>query len=79
VPPAWCEAHYVVPNAEGGPSTVANGTLLCGPHHRDFTRLDYTCRMIDGYPHWIAPAWIDPTGTPTRNSAHDPPHHRPGT
>ena len=42
VSPAWCQAHHVVPFAEGGPTCVDNGTLLCGAHHREFQRLGYT-------------------------------------
>lgn len=69
-PPAWCQAHHVVDAACGGPTTVSNGTLVCGPHHRDFARLGYRCVMIGGRPHWIAPTWIDPAQTPVRNHAH---------
>ena len=70
VPPAWCEAHHVVEFTAGGPTSVDNGALLCGMHHREFARLGYECAMLDGAPHWIAPAWIDPSQTPTRNTAH---------
>jgi len=70
VPPAWCEAHHVIEASAGGATSVANGTLLCGMHHREFARLGYRCVMLDGIPHWIAPAWIDPSRTPTRNTAH---------
>src|SRR5437762_2047264 len=59
-PPLWCQAHHVVDHADGGPTSVANGTLLCGPHHRDHARLGWKGVMIDGVPHWIPPPWIDP-------------------
>jgi hypothetical protein len=72
VPAAWCEAHHVVGFVLGGPTSVENGTLLCGHHHRMFERLGYHCVMIDGIPHWIPPRWIDREGTPRRNTAHDP-------
>jgi hypothetical protein len=71
VPPAWCEAHHVIEAAGGGPTSVNNGTLLCGAHHRDFGRLGYRCMMLGGIPHWIAPDWVDPQRTPHRNTAHD--------
>ena len=70
MPPAWCQAHHVRDHAADGPTTTDNGTLLCGHHHREFARLGYTCTMIDGRPHWTAPAWLDPTQTPTVNTAH---------
>lgn len=32
-PPGWCDAHHIVHWANGGPTSVANGALLCGRHH----------------------------------------------
>jgi hypothetical protein len=32
-PPSWCEAHHAIPWKKGGPTDVANGTLLCRFHH----------------------------------------------
>jgi hypothetical protein len=31
-PPGWCEAHHIRHWANGGPTTLANGVLLCGAH-----------------------------------------------
>lgn len=70
--PMWCEAHHVIDHARGGPTSLANGALVCAYHHREFARLGYRCVMLGGAPHWIAPAWIDPTQTPQRNTAHGP-------
>jgi hypothetical protein len=33
VPPQWCDAHHVTHWADGGPTDLANGALLCGRHH----------------------------------------------
>lgn len=33
-PPSWCEAHHDQPWAEGGPTDVEHGRLLCFHHHR---------------------------------------------
>ena len=33
-PAAWCHAHHDTPWAQGGPTSVANGRLLCPFHHR---------------------------------------------
>ncbi len=32
-PPSWTEAHHAIPHSRGGPTTVANGILLCRFHH----------------------------------------------
>ncbi|GAB4000104.1 HNH endonuclease signature motif containing protein [Nocardioides marmoraquaticus] len=34
VPAAKCHAHHDTPWSEGGDTSLANGRLLCGPHHR---------------------------------------------
>jgi len=71
-PPAWCQAHHVTDFALTRRTCVDDGTLLCGFHHREHPALGWTCRMIDGVPHWTAPTWIDPEQTPRRNRMHDP-------
>lgn len=35
MPPAWCEAHHVIPWLAGGPTDIANGILLCSYHHHE--------------------------------------------
>ncbi|HJQ43036.1 MAG TPA: DUF222 domain-containing protein [Jatrophihabitantaceae bacterium] len=72
MPPALCEAHHIVEWATGGRTSVDNGTLLCPGHHRDLPKLGYRCVMLDGVPHWIAPAWLDHDQQPRRNTAHHP-------
>lgn len=32
-PPAWCDAHHILPWAEGGPTDLGNLRLLCRRHH----------------------------------------------
>ena len=34
VPAAWCHAHHKTPWSRGGKTSVTDGTLLCGRHHR---------------------------------------------
>ena len=34
VPPSMCHAHHDLPFSKDGPTSVANGRLLCGHHHR---------------------------------------------
>jgi hypothetical protein len=71
-PPQWTEAHHVIEYADGGPTTVSNGCLLCGHHHRTFEQMGWHVRMQDGLPTWTRPVWIDPEQKPIRNRRHDP-------
>jgi hypothetical protein len=66
-PPEWCQRHHIVAWADGGTTDVDNLTLLCHSHHRDFESAGWECRLIDGLPTWIPPAWIDTARTPRRN------------
>ncbi len=70
-PPGWCQAHHVIGWIDGGTTDLDNLTLVCGFHHREFTKRGWNCQMINALPHWIPPAFIDPDRTPRRNTAHD--------
>ena len=59
-PPARCQAHHITDYALTRRTTVADGTLLCGFHHREHPTLGWVCQMINGIPHWTPPRWIDP-------------------
>jgi hypothetical protein len=37
-PAAWCDIHHKVHWADGGPTSISNGILLCGRHHRHHHR-----------------------------------------
>lgn len=71
-PPLWCQAHHITDYALGGPTTIDNGTLLCGYHHREHEKMGWTCHITDGHPTWTPPPWIDPHQTPRHNQAHTP-------
>ncbi|SHH49668.1 HNH endonuclease, partial [Jatrophihabitans endophyticus] len=73
VPPAWTQAHHITDHARGGPTTIANGTLVCGHHHRTHTRQGWRSVMTDGRPAWLPPPWLDPKQRPRTN-----PRTRPG-
>jgi hypothetical protein len=71
--PAWCDTHHIIEHAHGGPTRIANGTLLCRYHHHHHERLGWTCRTRNGRPEWTPPRWFDPTQRPRTNTAHVPP------
>lgn len=72
-PPWLCQAHHITDWAFGGKTSITNGTLLCGYHHREFARLGWACQVINQQPHWTPPTWWDPAQKPLINTAHDPP------
>jgi Domain of unknown function (DUF222) len=71
-PATWCEAHHFREWADSGPTDLDNLGLVCGYHHGQFERLGWRGVMIDGVPHWVPPAYRDPTRTPRRNQLHTP-------
>jgi hypothetical protein len=77
-PAAWAQRHHVIPWHLGGTTDLDNLALVCGYHHRGFEALGWQCVMLDGLPHWIPPAWIDPARRPMRNTVHDDPRSRAG-
>ncbi len=57
-----------MPWSKGGLTTVANGVLLCGYHHRHLHQGTWHVRTAkDGHPEFIPPEWIDKHRNPLRN------------
>jgi hypothetical protein len=58
-PPTWSHAHHLTPYGRngrpGGPTSEANGTLLCGQHHRFVHSAGWTGTLIDGRVRWRPP------------------------
>jgi hypothetical protein len=70
-PPRWCDAHHIRHWADGGPTTLDNGVLLCGHHHRVIHHEDWQVRLgSDRMPEFIPPAYIDRDRRPRRNTYH---------
>jgi uncharacterized protein DUF222/HNH endonuclease len=60
-PPAWTHAHHIVAWYRGGTTTLDNGVLLCGHHHRLIHKRAWTVAIADdGLPDFTPPDWIDP-------------------
>src|SRR5690606_23017891 len=67
-PPGWCESHHIVPWARGGPTTIENGVLLCGAHHRLMHHSEWEVRLgPDRKPEFMPPTSVDPRREPRRN------------
>ncbi|HET8583246.1 MAG TPA: HNH endonuclease signature motif containing protein, partial [Jatrophihabitans sp.] len=71
-PPRLCQAHHLIPWQDGGPTSVDNGTLICGYHHREHERLGWRAQLINGHVGWIPPKWLDKDQQPRFNDAHHP-------
>lgn len=68
-PPGWCDAHHIVPWADGGKTDLNNLTLACGLHHHLIDKSDWYARMLhDGRPAWVPPPSIDVERRPILHS-----------
>jgi hypothetical protein len=47
-PAPWCDVHHLIRFRHGGPTSVDNGALLCGRHHRYVHALGLTGRVATG-------------------------------
>jgi Domain of unknown function (DUF222) len=71
--PRWCDAHHILSWWAGGVTSLANGVLLCGWHHRLIHRGEWTVQLApDGLPEFLPPAWIDQQRRPRRNPRPEP-------
>jgi hypothetical protein len=70
-PPRWCESHHLSHWADGGNTDLDNLVLLCGHHHGQIHRGDWTVQMAaDRLPEFTPPAYVDQTRRPRRNMFH---------
>lgn len=68
-PCGWCEGHHIIAWLKGGRTTLDNGVLLCGHHHRLVHRDEWRVRMADDrLPEFVPPDYIDPRQEPLRNT-----------
>lgn len=51
-PPPWCDTHHLTPFSAGGATSVMNGGLLCGRHHRLVHAQGHVGHLRDGAVHW---------------------------
>jgi hypothetical protein len=63
----WCDTHHLTAFGRGGPTSEANGVLLCGRHHRFVHAKTWKGRIVDGHVVWRPP---DP-GSTERGNAYD--------
>ncbi len=70
-PPVWCEIHHVEGWIKTGRTSVDQGALLCTKHHQNLDFNGWVGVMINGRPHYIPPASLDPDQIPRRNTLFD--------
>lgn len=69
-PPGWCETHHITSWANGGDTTIENGVLLCGYHHRHIHNSNW---RIETNPRDKHPDFYPPGKTvPIRNTRYQP-------
>lgn len=59
-PPAHCHAHHIHYHAAGGPTTLANMTLLCGHHHRLVHHTNWAVHIEHNRPRFTPPGYRRP-------------------
>jgi hypothetical protein len=64
------EVHHLTDWAHGGSTDLDALALACGYHNNEAPRQDWYAVMINGIPHWVPPAHIDPDRKPQRNRVH---------
>nr|WP_238362224.1 HNH endonuclease signature motif containing protein [Actinopolymorpha pittospori] len=66
-PEKWCHAHHLIHWADGGPTDVRNGVLICPTHHHLIHHDNWQVRMSNhGHPEYIPPPWTNPRQHPLR-------------
>ncbi|NLC98486.1 MAG: DUF222 domain-containing protein [Actinomycetales bacterium] len=69
-PPGWCETHHITSWANGGDTTIENGVLLCGYHHRHIHNSNWRIETNprDKHPDFYPPG----KSVPIRNTRYQP-------
>lgn len=77
-PARWCDVHHVIAWWNGGATSLGNGVLLCGYHHRLYDDQIWQIRFAaDATPESIPPDWLDRQRRPIRHTRYLE-HRRPG-
>lgn len=69
-PPGWCESHHITSWSDGGGTSLENGVLLCGFHHRT---IHTTTWRVEVNPRDKLPDFYEPgTDRAIRNTRYRP-------
>jgi hypothetical protein len=76
-PATWCDAHHIKHWADGGPTNLTNGALLCNRHHHVVHRDRTTAQITPDGVHWdTTPGSYDTALRETADGGHGPPDDR---
>jgi len=59
-PASWCEVHHIKPWQDGGETSLRNCLMLCKACHRLIHHAGWDVTLVDGWPEFHPPGWIDP-------------------
>jgi hypothetical protein len=65
-----CDSHHIKEWHQGGETRLSNLVMLCGRHHRLIHNSDWEVAIVDKYPEFVPPSYVDPARRPRRNTMH---------
>jgi hypothetical protein len=71
-PGSACDSHHVLHWLGGGLTQLDNLVLLCPHHHRLVHHSDWAITMVNGFPEFIPPEYVDPLRRPRYNALRRP-------
>lgn len=69
-PPRWCHGHHVRHWVDGGESSVDSAVLLCGFHHRLIHRGEWEVWIVNRFPVFVPPSYVDEKREPIPGGYH---------
>ena len=69
IPATWCDAHHIRHWADGGPTNLSNGTLLCNRHHHVVHRDRLTAEITPDGVEWDPTPGSDDPAPPDEQAA----------
>jgi hypothetical protein len=66
------DSHHIRQWLQGGPTQLDNLVLLCPHHHKLVHHSDWEIKVVNGFPEFTPPAYVDPLRRPRTNAIRRP-------